>query len=64
MEIPMKVTADEKKLSLTVEVDGCKYRYTDKIHDEIELGYLRDRLEWYDSNNKLDSCLATEFAAI
>lgn len=60
----MKITVDTNKLTLTVEVDGRKYRYTDKIHDEVELGYLEDRLKWYDSNNKLDSCLASEFAAI
>lgn len=60
----MKVTVDTNKLTLTVEVDGRKYRYTDKIHDDVELGYLEDRLKWYEDNNKIDSCLATEFAAI
>ena len=60
----MKVTANEEKLTLIVEVEGRKYRYADKIHDIRELGYLEDRLKWYDTHNKMNICLATEFSAL
>jgi len=60
----MKVTVNTEKLVLIVEVDGRKYRYSDKIHDAQELGYLEDRLKWYDLNNKMNACLATEFSAL
>lgn len=60
----MKVAANEEKLTLIVEVEGRKYRYSDKIHNSDELGYLQDRLKWYEANNKLNTCLATEFSAL
>ena len=58
------IQVNHEDLTLVIEVDGCKYRYADKIHEHEELEYLALRYRAFLKNGTIKSYLTTECKAI